>query len=147
MKVILLENIKKLGKKYEIVEVSDGYARNFLLKEKKAELATEGNIKNIEKRKQQEKVNEEKEKEEIEKIITKIKGKEFVIETKVGDKEQLYEAITAEKIADHLQEKGFNIVTDQIKLEEPIKKLTEKEIKIAFKHDLKTKIKIKIKEE
>jgi large subunit ribosomal protein L9 len=147
MKVILLENIKKLGKKYEIVEVADGYARNFLLKEEKAELATDGNIKNLEKRKQQEKVNEEEEKKEIKGIISKIEGKEFTMKTKVGQKDKLYEAITAKKIADHLQEKKYKITEDQVGLKDPIKKITEKEININFKYDLNTTIKIKIKEE
>lgn len=147
MKVILLENIEKLGKKYEVVEVTDGYARNFLLPQKKGQLATKGNLKNLEKIKEGEEKKKKKEKKEVEELISKLEGKEFTIKTKAGEKDQLYESITAKKIANKLQEEGYDIEEKNIVLDKPIKNLTEKEIEISFDYDLTTNININIKEE
>lgn len=147
MKVILLENIEKLDKKYEVVEVADGYARNFLLPQKKALLATEGNLKNLEKIKEKEEKKKKKKKKEIEKLISKLKNKEITIKTKAGDKDQLYESISAKKIADKLQEEGYDVEKKNVVLEEPIKSLTKKKIELSFNYDLTTNININIKEQ
>ncbi len=147
MKVILLENIKKLGKKYEVVDVSDGYARNFLLPEGKAEMATEGNLKSIEKKKLKAEKERKKKKEEVEKLISEIQNKEFTIKMKAGDKDQLFESVDSKKISEKLKDEGFEISPDNINLKTPIKKLTEKEVNLNFGNNLKTKIKINIEEE
>ncbi len=146
MKVILLEKIEKLGEKYEVVEVSDGYARNFLLPQSKAQMATEGNLKNLENMKEKEKMAMKEERAEIEKIISKLDGKEFVIKMKVGEKDQLYESVTKQKISERLEEEGFEISEKQIDLNDPIKELTEKEIDIKFNFNLNATVKIKIEE-
>ncbi len=147
MKVILLENIKKLGKKYEVVEVADGYARNYLLPEEKAEMATEKNLNKLEQLKKREEIEVKKEKSEIEDLISQIEGKEFVIKMKVGEKDQLFEAVTAEKISEKLKEEGFEIDPQSINLEAPIKKLAEEEVGLEFDYDLSSNIKIKIEKE
>ncbi len=146
MKVILLENIKKLGKKYEVIEVADGYAKNFLLPQKKAELATDGNLKALKKKEEKEKKKRKKKKEEIEKLISELEDKEFIIETKVGEKNQLFESINSEKISEKIKKEGYDVSEKQVKLDKPIKQLTEKEVELQFNHDLKTNIKIKIEE-
>ncbi len=146
MKVILLETIEKLGKKYEVVEVADGYARNFLLPEGKAQMATEGNLKSLEKRKEKEKKKKAKKKKEVEELISKIKDKKFVIKMKAGEKEQLYQSVDAKKISEKLKEEGFEVEPKQISLDDPIKKVIEKEIELKLDHNLKTKIKVKIEE-
>ncbi len=147
MKVILLENIEKLGKKYEVVEVAGGYARNFLLPKNMAQMANKGNLKNLEKMKEKEQVKIKKDKKEIESLISNLEGEEFVIKMKVGEKDQLFESITKKKISEKLKEEGFGVEEKKIKLKDPIKKLTEEEIEIEFDYQLKTKIKIKIEEE
>ncbi len=147
MKVILLENIKKLGKKYEVVEVADGYARNYLLPKEKAEMATEKNLNKLEQLKKREEIEVKKEKSEIEDLISQIEGKEFVIKMKVGEKDQLFEAVTAEKISEKLKEEGFEIDPQSINLEAPIKKLAEEEVGLEFDYDLSSNIKIKIEKE
>jgi len=147
MKVILLENVKKLGKKYEVVDVADGYARNFLLKENKAEKATEKKLKELDKRKAEEQKRMQKNKEETEKIIKELEDKEFKIKMKAGEKGQLFESVDAKKISEKLEKEGFSISESNIKLEDPIKEITEIEIPIDLDHDLSTKIKIKIEKE
>lgn len=147
MKVILLEKIEKLGKKYDIVEVASGYARNFLLPQEKAQMATKSNLKNLEKMKEREKIIQKKQKEEIEKIIETLNGKEIVIPMKVGEKNQLFESVTKEKISDKLKEEGIEVSEKQINLEKPIKELTEEEVELNFNFGLKTNIKIKITED
>ncbi len=147
MKVILLEHIEKLGKKYEVVEVADGYARNFLLPEGKAQMATEANLEVLEKRKAKEKEKIKKKKEEVEELIENLKEKEFVFEMKVGEKDQLFQSVDKKDISKKLKEEGFSVSPKQIDLEEPIKELTEKEVELNLDHDLNTKIKIKIEEE
>lgn len=147
MKVILLEKIEKLGKKYDIVEVASGYARNFLLPQEKAQMATKSNLKNLEKMKEREKIIQKKQKEEIEKIIETLNGKEIVIPMKVGEKNQLFESVTKEKISDKLKEEGIEVSEKKINLKKPIKELTEEEVELNFNFGLKTNIKIKITED
>ncbi len=147
MKVILLEDLKNLGEKYEVVEVSDGYARNFLLKKGKAKIASKSALAKIEKMKEKEKKEKEEKIKEIKKLISDLEKKKITIKTKTGEKDQLFESITAKKISDKLQKEGFEINEDKIKLEEPIKDLGEKNILIKFEDDLKTNIKIKIESE
>ncbi len=147
MKVILLENIKKLGGKYEIVEVADGYARNFLLPQDKAKIATEGVLKSLEEKKEKEKERKKKEEKKIEQTIEKLKGKKFTIKMKVGDKNQLFQSVNSKKISEKMKEEGFDISEKQIILNEPIKQLTERDVGIEFDYGAKTTVKIKIEEE
>ncbi len=147
MRLILLEDIEKIGKKYEVKEVSPGFARNFLLKEGKARPATKEALNWLESVKEKEKEKTEKEKEKIEKMISEIKGKKVVLEMKVGEKDQLFESVSSRKIAQKLKEEGIEVKENQIDLEEPIKSLGDFKIKIKFDHNLKTEINLKIKEE
>ena len=143
MKVILLENIRNLGKKNEVKEVADGYAINFLFPKKMAKEATENAVLEIEKN--QEKINaEEKKKEErLKKISEEIKNKIFVIKAK-SEKEKLFGSIGKKEIAKELESKNFDIKENLIILDEPIKIIGEKEIVIDFGKNIKAKIKISI---
>ncbi len=143
MKIILLDNIEKLGGKYEIKDVADGYARNFLIPRKLAKLADENSIKWAG---EMEKEREEKAKEELEKIgeiVSKIDGEEIEIPVKVGEKDQLFKKISEKDIIKALKEEiDYELKKDQVKLEEPIGKLGEYPIKIKFGHNLEAEIKI-----
>lgn len=147
MKVILLERVKKVGEKLDVKNVSDGYAVNFLLPKKLAVEASEANLKRF--LKQKEKVVEDREKElEIQKqAIEKINNQEIHLKVKVGDKNQLFEAINDKKISEKLKELGFNIDKEDIKLEHPIKDLGNHKVEIDFGHNLKASIKVKIEKE
>ena len=147
MRVILLQDIDKLGKKCEIKEVKDGYARNFLIPKKMVKLATKESLKRLENQKEAEVKKEEEGLKKIQQKASEIEGLEIVIPVKMGEEGQLFESITEQKISDKLKEMGFEIKKAQISLEEPIKEIGEFPAKIKFDHNLETEIQVIIVEE
>ena len=147
MKVILLQDIEKMGKKYEVKEVSDGHARNFLIPKGLAKPATEEALKWL---KEQKEALTEKAEDDLKKaqsLANVLDGQEIMIPVKVGDEKQLFESITCQKILEKLKENGFEVKKTQIILEEPIKELGEFPVKIRFAHNLEVEIKIIVVEE
>lgn len=147
MKVILLKDIEKLGKKYDIKNVADGYARNFLIPQNLVKPANRESLKWLEKQK---KIEEELAVEGLKKtqgVASGLDGLEIIISVKVGEDEQLFESINNQKIAEKLKEAGFDIKKNQIKLEKPIKELGEYPVKITFDHNLETEITVIISKE
>ena len=147
MRVILLKDIDKLGKKYEVKEVKNGYARNFLIPKGMAKQATKKTLKWAETQKESEARKDEEELKKIQGFASSVDGLEVVIPVKIGEKEQLFESITSQKILEKLKEQGFKIKRAQIDLPEPIKELGEFPVKIHFKHNLEAEIKIIVVEE
>ncbi len=147
MKVILLENIKNLGKKHEIKNVSDGYGRNFLLKQGLAKIATESEVAVIEKEKKAEETALQKMVEKEQEIAQKIKNLSLNIKMKIGEKGELFESVNEQKIAEKLTQEGFEVDKEKIVLDKPIKELGEHTALIKFKHAEDAEIKIKITEE
>lgn len=147
MKIILLKDVEKLGKKGEVKNVADGYARNFLIPNKLAALATKSELAKLE---EQKKIETEKAEEELkfyQEIANQIDGLEMEIPVKVSEEGKLFGAVTASQIAEKLKEKNFEIKKEQIKLESPIKEIGEYEAIVEFPHNLETKIKVIIVEE
>lgn len=142
MKIIILQDIDKLGKKYDIKNVADGYARNFLIPKGLAKLATEKNIKWVDEQKKVIMEKAEQELKKTERIASAVDGQEIVISVKIGEKGEFFESITVQKISDKLKELGFDIKTKQIDLKNPIKELGEFPIKIKFEHNLESEIKV-----
>jgi len=140
MKVILLQDVDGLGKKYEAKEVKNGYARNFLLPQKLAKAATKKALKWLED--QKEIINKEAEEDlkRAQELASMLDGSEVAINVKIGEEGQLFESINNQKIAEKLKEMGFEIKKSQIKLEEPIKELGEFPIKISLDHNLEAEI-------
>jgi len=147
MRIILLQNVEKLGKKYDIKEVADGYARNFLIPKGLAKPATKENLKWLETQKEIEVKKAEEELKKVEAVATNIDGQEIIIPVKIGEEGQLFESITSQKIYEKLKELGFEIKKSQIDLPEPIKELGEFPVKIKFGHNLEAEIKIIVVEE
>jgi large subunit ribosomal protein L9 len=144
MKVVLLKDVKNLGKKNEIKEVSNGYGRNFLLKQNLAKIATESEISNARKRENLDLKSKEDEIKKENDILKKIAGTEIEIEVKVGKKEELFESVSPQKITEELEKKGFHILKEQVIIEEPIKELGEHSVGIKLKHTELVKIKVKV---
>ncbi|MBZ1348420.1 MAG: 50S ribosomal protein L9 [Candidatus Nealsonbacteria bacterium] len=142
MRVVLLQDIENLGKKYEIKNVANGYARNFLIPNNMVKLADKQVLIWLETQKEIEKNQITKELKETQELATMIDGQEVIIAVKVGEEEQLFESITVQKISEKLKELGFAVEKNQIKLAEPIKELGEFPIKIHFKHNLETEIRV-----
>lgn len=147
MRVILLQDIENLGKKYDIKEVSDGYARNFLLKKRLVKPLTKEILKWVELQKELAGKKAEKDLEKIQEQATNIDGQEVVIPVKVGDDGQFFESIGAKRISEKLKELGFEVKRTQVNLAQPIKELGEFPIKIIFPHNLEAEIKLIIAEE
>lgn len=123
MKVILRKNYEKLGEIGEIVDVKNGFARNFLIPRQIAYVATQGNIKAFEEEKKQILKKETKELEEAQKLATVLENVSISIPVKVGEEDKIFGTVTTQMIADSLKEKGYEIDKRKIEIAEPIKAL------------------------
>jgi len=142
MKVVLLQDVRKIGRIYEIKEVADGFAINFLIPQG---LAKKADKETVEWALSQQKVHEEKAKTDLEKIgklVNQMDGLEVEMQVKVGEKGQLFEKINNQKIAVRLQELGYDVKKNQVDLQEDIKEAGEYEVKIVFDHNLECQIKV-----
>jgi len=147
MRVILLQDIENLGKKYDVKEVSDGYARNFLIPKGLVKPATEEALKWLETQKEIEEKKAEEELKKVQDFASSIDDQEVIIPVKIGEEQQLFESITSQKISEKLKELGFDIKKSQIDLVEPIKELGEFPVKIKFEHNLEAEVRVIIIEE
>lgn len=147
MKVILLQDIEKLGKKFDIKEVANGYALNFLIPKGLAKKATKETLKWLSTQKEIIEKKAEGELKKIQEFASSIDGQEVLIPVKIGEEGQLFESINNQKISEKLKELGFEIKKTQIDLIEPVKELGEFPVKIKFEHNLEAEIKIIVTEE
>ena len=123
MQVILLQRVAKLGQMGEVVNVKDGYARNFLLPQGKALRASEANIKSFEAKKAQLEANNLETKKEAEVVAAKLDGKVFVGIRSASDSGALYGSVTTRDAADAATAAGFTVSRTQVVLDRPIKDL------------------------
>lgn len=147
MRVILLQDVEKLGKKYDVKEVADGFAKNFLIPKGLAKPATEKNLKWLEAQKEIERKRAEEDLKKIQELASKIDGLEVVVPVKIGQEGQLFESVTVQKISEKLKQLGFEVKKTQIDLPRPIKELGEFPVKINFEHNLEAEIKVIVTEE
>ena len=147
MRVILLQDIENVGKKYEIKEVKNGYARNFLIPNGLVKQTTKESLKWVKVQKEIEIKKSEEALKKAQEMASAIDGQEISISVKIGEEGQLFESITDQKIFEKLKELGFEIKKSQIDLPEPIKELGEFPVKIKFEHNLEAEIKVIIVEE
>ena len=132
MDIILLERIEKLGGLGEIVQVKNGYARNYLLPQKKALRATEENKQRFDlEREALEKLNDER-RSGAESDAEAVEGKDFVLIRQASDTLQLYGSVTAKDIADAIIASGVYINRQQVRLDRPIKTLGIFEVRVAI---------------
>ena len=132
MKVILLQDVKKIGKKGDVIEASDGYARNFLFPRKLAEEATANALHIVNAKKENERKKKLAELEEAQKLAAELKGKEVTINAKAGDNGRLFGAITNKDIAEVINS-SFNLSIDK-------KKVVVNTIKVAGTYDVEVKL-------
>lgn len=140
MKVILLDDVPALGKKYDIKEVKNGHARNFLIPRKLVKPATRQNIKWLEDQKNKLETEAVEDLKKIQDTASTLDGTELNMQVKVGEDGQLFESINTQKIAEKLKENGFSVKKAQIALEKPIKELGEFPIKVSLDHNLEAEI-------
>lgn len=132
MQVILLQRIGRLGQMGDVVTVKDGYARNFLLPQKKALRATKENQAHFESQRAQLEANNLEHKKEAEAVAAKLEGKTFTAIRSAGDTGQLYGSVSTRDIAEAVTAGGFTVDRRQVVLERPIKTLGLHEIKLAL---------------
>jgi large subunit ribosomal protein L9 len=132
MQVILLERIGRLGQMGDVVNVKDGYARNFLLPQKKALRATEENLARFEKDRAQLEARDLELKKEAEAVAGKLAGKSFLAIRQAGDTGQLYGSVTTRDIAEVVTAGGFTIDRRQIVMDRPIKTLGLHQTRVAL---------------
>jgi large subunit ribosomal protein L9 len=132
MQVILLQRIGRLGQMGDVVNVKDGYARNFLLPQKKALRATEENRKHFESQRAQLEANNLELKKEAEAVAEKLNNKIFVAIRSAGDTGQLYGSVATRDIAEAVTAGGFTIDRRQVILERPIKNLGVHPVRVAL---------------
>lgn len=148
MKVILLKDIKALGKKDEIVNVSDGYARNYLLPRNFAAEATPGKLKEIHVKKEADKDKKERELDEAKLLANKIGKLEVIIKSKAGASGKLFGSITNKDISDSIKKQHkVEIDKKKIVMNEPIKALGTHDIEVKVYPEISTKIKVTVVEE
>lgn len=147
MKVILLQDIESVGKKYEIKEVKDGHARNFLIPQKLVKAATKTNLKWLDSQKAIIDTQAEEDLKKAQELASKIDGIEVNIAVKVGEAGELFESINQAKIAEKLKEMGFEVKKSQIILPQPIKELGEFPVEVDLDHNLETEIRLIISAE
>ena len=142
IKVILKENVGGLGKEGDIVEVKDGYARNYLFSKNFAVETTKFNIKQFELEKRKKVKSLEKEKEIGLQLSEKIKNSSCTITVEAQPDDTLYGAITAQDIERNLKREGLDIGKKQILLNEPIKKLGVYQVSIKIYPEITSTIKV-----
>lgn len=123
MKVILRKNFDQLGKVGDVVNVKDGYARNYLIPRQIAYQATAGNIRALEEEKKQIQKREAKELEEAQKLAAELEKVSVTIPVKVGEEDKIFGTVTNQMIVDALKEKGFEIDKRKVEITEQIKSL------------------------
>ncbi|RDW15230.1 50S ribosomal protein L9 [Oceanobacillus arenosus] len=147
MRVIFLKDVKGKGKKGEVKNVSDGYARNYLLKNKIAEEATAGNMKILDAQKRKDAQVEQKEKEEAINLKDKLADLTVEIKAKAGEGGRLFGSITSKQIADILEkEHGYKVDKRKIELEEPIRALGYTTVPIKLHPEVSGSIKVHVAE-
>ncbi len=145
MKVILLEDIRKVGNKNEVVEVSQGYANNFLFKQNLAVEADKSNMRQLKKRLAEDEKKYKKELEAAEKLKKELEAKEFVFNLKAGKNGQVFGSISSKQINLELKKQGYNIDKRSIQ-GDAINHLGYDRIKIELHKEVVAEIKIKVEE-
>ena len=132
MKVLLKADVPKIGKKGELLEVKEGYARNFLFPNGLAVEASGGTMKQYEEGKKADERRKVKEKEEAEALAAKIKGTTITLRHKAGEEGRLFGSITSAEVAEALKGKGLEIDKKKIHLDDPIRLVGHHDVKIKL---------------
>ena len=144
MRVLLLQNVRKIGQKDQVVEVSEGYARNYLIARGLAKAVTPSILRDLKSNEKETNKRGEEEKERLEILIGKIEESTIVLEEKTNDEGVLFGSVDSVKIKKSLQDEGLDVKELKVILPDPIKRAGEYSVDIKFPYDLRTKLKIVI---
>lgn len=147
MKVIFLQDVKGQGKKGEIKEVSEGYARNYLLPRGVVQIATEGAKKTLSQQAASAQKKKDNEKKEAQELAARLSEMKIVIQAKAGEGGRLFGAITSKQIAEALEGQGISIDKRKIELDEPIRTLGVTKVTVKLYPDVKGTLSVQVAEE
>jgi large subunit ribosomal protein L9 len=142
MKVLLCEDVRKLGWLGDIVEVNEGYARNYLLPQGLARVATEGNIRSLSKEKGKRAIERIATGKRLEKAAEAVKGAEAVLAAKANEQGHLFGSVTEKHIAANLRDQGFEVADSVVKLSEHIKQLGTHEVTLRYSDEIKVSVSV-----
>jgi large subunit ribosomal protein L9 len=144
MKIILLDDVNKVGRRGDVRDVSDGYARNFLIPKKLALSATQGNLKNLEHIKKQQEAKADRVKTDAEAVRARIEALTFEDRRQASEEGKLFGSVTSQHLADFLTQKGIHTERRRIHLDEPIKTLGETTVEIRLHPDVSAQLKVSV---
>ncbi len=148
MKVIFLEDVSAKGKKGEMKEVADGYAKNYLIPRGLAMIATKPAVKAYEQKVKSDAKRQEQKLEDMKALAQKLNGTEIKFKAKAGDKERIHGSITAADIASELTKvSGIEIDKKKVELSEPLRTLGTHEVELVLIRDIKANVSVTIEEE
>ena len=146
MKIILMENIDKVGQKDEVVEVADGYARNFLIPKNLALRATPGNVRQWKEKKKFIQQKKERGKFKALRMVEKLRGARLVLEREMGEEGKLFGVITSQDIVQEIK-KRFSLEIDhrKVDLDEPIRVIGIKKISLKLHPEVEIDLEVEVK--
>jgi large subunit ribosomal protein L9 len=144
MKVILLDDVAKLGRRGEVRDVSDGYARNFLIPKKLALNATAGNLKNLEHIKTQQDAKADRIKADAETLRGRIETLTFEDRRQASEEGKLFGSVTSQDLVEFLAKHGLKVERKRVHLDEPIKTLGETQVPIRVHPDVTAQLKVSV---
>ena len=142
MKVILLKDIETLGSAGEVVEVKNGYGRNFLIPRNEALVASAANMAQFESRRKQQETLAERDRRAAEGLAKKLEAESITAQVKVGEEDRLFGSVTAQNIAELLDEKGYEVDRRAIHLEDPIRELGVYNIEVRLHPEVAAAVKL-----
>ena len=147
MKVILLEDVKALGKKGQVVEISDGYAKNFILKKKMGVEATNANMNDLKLQKARAEKLAKEQLEAAEKLAAALEDKSVTVAIRAGSNGKAFGSVSSKEIAAAYKEQwGLDIDKRKIQLAEPIKTFGDHEVAVKLHPQVTGKLKVKVQE-
>jgi large subunit ribosomal protein L9 len=144
MKVILLQDVKNVGKANDVVDVSDGYGRNFLLKNKLAKETSAANMNEVKLKKGAEAEHARRALEEAKATAEKLEGKKITLKMKSGEGGKLYGAVTDKDVADELKNNGFDITKKQVVIKDTIKNVGTFGVRIKLHPKVSAEITVEV---
>jgi large subunit ribosomal protein L9 len=144
MKVILTEEIRGVGTRGDVVNVKDGYARNYLLPKNLAREATPGNLKSVEQERKKWALLAQQEKVTAEKAAASVQGIKVTVQKRVGENGQLFGSVTANEIADALEAKGIDVDKRRIELAHAIKSLGVHDVDVRLHREVTAHIQVEV---
>ncbi|MDE2807773.1 MAG: 50S ribosomal protein L9 [Gemmatimonadota bacterium] len=142
MKVILLKDIETLGSAGEVVEVKNGYGRNFLIPRNEALIASAANMAQFESRRKQQETLAERDRRAAEALAKKLEAESITAQVKVGEEGRLFGSVTAQNIAELLDEKGYEVDRRAIHLEDPIRELGVYNVEVRLHPEVAAAVKL-----